>query len=735
MNLSNIEILAPAGDIESFKTAIYNGANAIYLGLGSFNARLKANSINTENLRECVKFAHLFGVKVYLTVNTLIKDEEINDFINLIKIAVDCKIDAYIVQDLGVAEILKNNFSGLILHASTQMGIHNLKGAKVAEKLGFVRIVVSRETKLEDIIEIKNNTNLEIEYFVQGALCVAFSGNCYLSSILSNKSGNRGECLQLCRLPYTAMCGDKKVDEGYLLSTSDLCLIKNLSKLINAGVVSFKIEGRLRRPGYVAQTVNSYRRAIDNINKMEIENEISKISKVFNRGEFNSGYYLDFGVPNSIINKTYNNHVGIKIGKVNNVRPFKDLFKIEILSNQTINKDDGLKFFRNNKEVGSLGVGNVEVKNNCFIIYSKQKVSIGDEVYRTLDYTLEQSVLSNVKKIEVDVEVIANIGKPFEIILKVFRDGRYIQISNSSNELCEEPKNKVVSIEDIINQIDKTNDTNFNFINIKVSTNGIFLSKSIINKTRREALDKLENTLINKFEINNNGKFVANFENSNIDNEVIQNNIYVISNTNQLKSFELNKKDIIAISPEIFSINDIQNTFEKIKKLGFENLALNLPIVCNNKDMKLIDNIISNINFNYLIVNNIWGLDYTSTHKVIAGIGLNVFSNNLKRVLKNMGVYSCVKSIESISSDVKSCYIYSYGYFPLMTLNHCPYKTIYNNECKECSFKNNLSYIDPKGRKFKIRRYKISQCYFELLNNNLIEKNNNNKSRYLDIRS
>lgn len=735
-DLSKIEILAPAGDVESFKTAIHNGANAIYLGVGSFNARLKANNINMENLRECVKYAHLFGVKVYLTVNTLVKDEELKDFIDLIKFAVECKVDAFIVQDIGIAKLLKDNFKNIVLHASTQMGIHNLKGALVAESLGFERIVVSRETKLEDIIAIKNNTNLEIEYFVQGALCVAFSGNCYFSSELAGKSGNRGECLQLCRMTYNAKVQGKEVKNGYLLSTSDLCLIKNLDTLINAGICSFKIEGRLRRPGYVAQAVSSYRKAVDCLGDIDLNKEINKLSSVFNRGVFNSGSYLEKGVPDKIINSTYNNHAGIKIGKVLGVKPFKDLFEIIIDSNVEINKNDGLKFFKNDKEVASLGVGNVVIKNGRFVIYSKQKVSVGDVVCKTLDYNNEQLLLTVKKSIPVSVEVVANQGEKLYIKASAFMDGKIISQECFSDEVCEIPKIKPLSVEDFENQINKTGNTNFEISNMKVSTNNAFMSKSLINNLRRTLFEKLEERLIHEFEKNNNVIYTEKEVDINGDLSLIeQNNIYVISDINQLKGINLVEKDIISICPQNYSVEEIENVYSKIKSQHNVRIALNLPIVTNFNDDMIIDNIIKNFKFDYLIANNISGLYYVNTYKVIAGIGLNIFSNNLKNSFLSIGVVSCVKSIESISSNVDNCYNFSYGNYSLMTLCHCPYKSIYNNTCQKCSYKNGLSYFDQKNREFKIRRYRISQCYFELLNNKTINKNKSKYNNYIDLRS
>ena len=220
--MNKMELLAPAGNFESLYAAINAGCDAVYLGLDDFNARIKAENFNTTNIYDVVRYAHLRDVKVYVTVNIIIKDEEYSSLLRMIKETIKANVDAYIIQDLGVASFLKSHFPNICLHASTQMGIHNVQGAQVAKELGFTRIVLSRETKLEDIKEIKEKTNLEIEYFIQGALCVSFSGNCYLSSFKTLNSGNRGRCQQLCRLKYQAFNGDTFINSGYLISPRDL---------------------------------------------------------------------------------------------------------------------------------------------------------------------------------------------------------------------------------------------------------------------------------------------------------------------------------------------------------------------------------------------------------------------------------------------------------------------------------------------------------------------------------
>ncbi len=202
------ELLAPAGDIKSFDAAIACGANAVYLGLGDFNARMKAENFDAASLREVVKKAHFFGVKVFVTINTIVQNSELNKLFSLVKAAICAKVDAFLVQDLGVCKLLEDRFEGIKLHASTQMGVMNVEGAKIAEEMGLCRAVLARETPLEDVKAISANTSLELEYFVQGALCVSFSGGCYLSGAECGASGNRGQCKQLCRLPYEARLGN-----------------------------------------------------------------------------------------------------------------------------------------------------------------------------------------------------------------------------------------------------------------------------------------------------------------------------------------------------------------------------------------------------------------------------------------------------------------------------------------------------------------------------------------------
>lgn len=274
------EILAPAGGMEHLIAAVRSGANAVYLGSKNFNARRNAQNFDGESLKQAVSYCHVRNVKVYVTLNTLVFDREINDLLNEIKMLSRCAVDGIIVQDIGVASIVREVCPSLTMHASTQMSIHNVSGVKALEKLGFQRVVLARELSEKEIQTIANETNLELEVFVHGALCMSVSGQCYLSSMLGGRSGNRGLCAQPCRLNFKAN------GREYALSLKDLSLIEHLDKLKNLGIAALKIEGRMKRPQYVAAAVTACKDAL-NGKKADIDT----LRAVFSRSGFTDGYF------------------------------------------------------------------------------------------------------------------------------------------------------------------------------------------------------------------------------------------------------------------------------------------------------------------------------------------------------------------------------------------------------------------------------------------------------------
>ena len=356
--MKKIEILAPAGNIDSLKAAVLHGADAVYFGLSEFNARIKADNFTFENLGEWVDFCHFYDVKVYLTLNIMIKENELDRLALYIRQAVLCNIDAFIVTDLATVKLCKEIAPSVPMHFSTQFGVHNLEGAIQAKKLGATRVILSRETTLAEIERIKEGVDIEIEAFVHGALCVGFSGNCYLSSMIDGNSGNRGLCKQPCRRLYESSVTDK---EGYYLSTNDLCLINNLDSLKKCGVTSFKIEGRLKSAEYVASAVYAYKKALVNDLKRE---DVDRIKSSYARTFTEEGYL--FGKNFDIINTKLQNSAGLEIGKVVKIEQLKNgLKKIYFSSNKKLQKGTGLKFIYIKKELGgsTLSSSNLEKGN------------------------------------------------------------------------------------------------------------------------------------------------------------------------------------------------------------------------------------------------------------------------------------------------------------------------------------------------------------------------------------
>ena len=328
------ELLAPAGDMECLKWAIEAGCDAVYLGGSRFGARAFSKNFNDVELGQAINYAHLYGVKVYLTCNTLVYESEVEGFVDFVRFAYQKGIDAVLIQDLGMYDLIHQKFPDLEIHASTQMHIHNLEGAMVAKKLGFKRIVLARETNLETIKKIKEETGLDIEVFVHGSLCVSYSGQCLFSSLVGGRSGNRGSCAGSCRLPYDILSKDNEVlnkDKKYPLSMKDLCAISSIGNLIDMGVNSFKIEGRMKSREYVYLVTKLYRDAIDSYlktGKVFINYDIlGKLKKVFNR-EYTLGY-LNNVSNNDVINGKQPNNVGVKIGNVIKIKGKNILFVVQ----------------------------------------------------------------------------------------------------------------------------------------------------------------------------------------------------------------------------------------------------------------------------------------------------------------------------------------------------------------------------------------------------------------------
>lgn len=501
--MKKMELLSPAGSFEALEAAITNGADAIYLGGKKFGARAFANNFDDEEIVKAINYAHLYGVKIYVTLNTTIYDDEVQSFIDYALFLRKNGVDAVILQDLGMVDLLRKILPDLEIHASTQMHVHNLRGVKLLEDMGVKRIVLARELSLDQIKKIKEQTKVELEVFGHGALCISYSGQCLMSSLVGGRSGNRGECAGTCRLPYELIKEENgvkkkiKTDGSYLLSTKDLNTLENLTDIIESGISSLKIEGRMKRSEYVGLITSLYRKAIDAYyegDSFKVSEEmILEMKKIFNRG-FTKGHL--FKAPNEdLMNPLRPNHMGILIGKViainNNLMSIKLEYHlvqgdgIRILSTQ----DDGFivnKLYKNGKLVNRADRGDkVELE-------IRSMIKVGDEVVKTSDIiqlqTLKDSYTKSHARIKVDLVLDAFINKEMTLMVD---DGNNCIFVSSDYTVQEALKNST-SKEEIHKQLMKTGNTPYTARNININgDSNVFIPISAINDLRRKALDKL----------------------------------------------------------------------------------------------------------------------------------------------------------------------------------------------------------------------------------------------------
>lgn len=713
-----LELLAPAGDMTAFETALMSGADAVYLGLDDFNARMKAQNFTSENIADVVKRAHFYGAKVYVTINTILQNEEFTRLISLVKSAVCAKVDAFLVQDIGVCKVLKDCFPDICLHASTQMGVHNLYGAQVAKEMGVSRVVLSRETKLEDIKAIKENTDLEIEYFVQGALCIAFSGNCYLSSVEQGASGNRGLCKQMCRLSYKAKAG-KDEDGGYLFSARDLCLAKSVNQLARAGVCSFKIEGRLRREGYVATAVQTYRKAVDFASRdrdyIPSKSEMRDLKVAYSRGEYLERAYLDDGTP-FVVEKRFNNHTGVKIGYVKSVKEFKDgLFEIFIVSDKELEKGDGLKFFDKDVEKASLGVGQANKACGTYSVVSKTKVKPGWQVNLICDAKNDKIALSEQRYVPIAISVVAKAGKPLEMTASATTRKGVVSVTKAAATL-EKAQNAPTDANDISASCSKTADSGFSVRECVVDTDGVFAPKSVINALRRDVLCALKEEIINanspkKVGINQEkiDEYLAmKFENVKAER-------LFVAMENEYGDFA-KKGEKTAIYPSVYSATSVKRLLDEYD-LDESEVALGLPIIANGKDIAAIEKLLADMpKIKTLVSHNVYGLYFAKKgYEIVAGQGHNIANGYAVLAAEQLGAHAYEPSLEYrdfAAHDTIKRYAPSKD-IALMTFAHCPYKTIYGNDCKNCRYKGDIS-VSREKRSYVIKRTRVAGCYFGL---------------------
>jgi len=652
------------------------------------------------NLEKAIDYAKTRDVAIHLTLNTLLKNDELMPAVELAQKAYEFGVDAIIVQDLGLAKILMKEFPDLPLHASTQMTIHNLDGVLTAQTLGFKRVVLSRELSLPEISYICDHSDIEIETFIHGALCISYSGRCLFSSMVGGRSGNRGKCAGPCRLPYELLDENSHLsDKGYLLSPKDFCGLNYIPSLINAGVSCFKIEGRMKTPEYVATVTKIYRKYIDEfLEKSEIniqEKDKIDLMQVFNRGGFSSGHLEPDSQP--LIFKEKSNNMGILAGSVAKYHPNKG--HIFLSTNTSLSVGDTIMVEKENTKytISELMINekNVSSASDGFIEIGRMKgnINVGDKIYKLADKALTDSALLLVKSENKKIKLNAQITIKENELITLYvvplteKNSFYqdVRITVHSDTYVQKASSLPATKEQIISRLSKTGETPFEFQEINVSLeDGLFIPVSTLNQLRRKALDLLEETILKKYKRTSRNVSVSSLSINNINPEP--------KITLQLNQLDLNKSyenielvDNIYIPFSYFLKKDYKLLLEKLSCTA--NLYIYFPSIIRNNYHSLIEHnlkeILGSFSITGLVLQNLGDISLLESleipikdYDIVANDTLNVFHNHTIEDLKEIGFNRITASqelnkLDLLNLDPSNLEIIVYGRTPLMTTQYC----------------------------------------------------------------
>jgi len=683
------ELLSPVGSMSSLYQAVHNGADAVYLGGKKFGARMFADNFTEVELKKAINYCHLYGVKIYITVNTVVFDNEIDDFIKYIEFLYLNGVDAVIMQDIGMITLVKEKFPDLEIHASTQAHNHNEEGIKLLKSLGVSRVVLARELSLNEIKNI--NVDIEKEVFIHGALCVCYSGCCLFSAMNTNRSGNRGECVASCRLPYKLYKNNEqiKTSGNYLLSMRELNTSSYIKQILESDVVSLKIEGRMKSPEYVGFITKFYRTLIDkyyNNEDLTISiKELDQLKSLFNRNFTNGYLFNEYG--KDVMNIQNQNHIGLEIGKVIEVNNKH----IKIKLTHDLHQEDGIKFIEedkgmivnklyNNKMflVNKIEKGNVAIVDNKIGLKSLSNVSL--TINKVL---LEQLNKYQEKKISITYKVKAIIDNKLEISIN---DG--VNKVTVLGNVVESSLSRPIDKGNIINQLSKLGNTPFavSDINIEMGEN-IFISLKELNELRRNLVEKLieKRTYIPNKKVNT----LTNKSKDNFDKKI---KIGILVRTEeQLLTALDNRVDYIYVTDFVL-FNKYSNN---------KNVYLRTDRVTSN----FIDYSNKNILATELGAIN----KYSKDNNVCSDYYLNINNSKSVNVLEKLGIKRVclspeIKFFNKIDSDI-DIEIIIYGRLELMITKYCPLNMILNKDNKKCNIclSKDMFYLsDVQNRKYPL---------------------------------
>ena len=718
MDRQSVEILAPAGNIECARAALNAGADAIYLGYSSFSARAGAENFGDDELKEIVREAHLYGAKVYAAMNTLVKDGELFEFLSALLKVWNAGADASIMQDIFLGRAVKSAYPEIELHLSTQAGVCNENGALFAGKCGFSRVIPARETKIEDIKKIAKI--IETEAFAQGALCTCFSGQCYFSSFAGGLSGNRGRCKQPCRKKYAY---DRAgAEKGYALSLSDLSLGEAAMVLAEAGVKSFKIEGRMRRKEYVAAATLYYDKIFCGAGEAEISRALSDLKRAYNRGNYTAG--LAFGQDKRFLSPFVQGHIGEKIGVVKVVNG-----KYFVETRENFSTGDAFKILREKKEVGGAvfaGAATGGAGARGIYISSKERLKNGDGAFVTTDTKAFARVLSARKKREIRIEICMIAGEHGE--------AKCGDVSVKTAAVLGKAENRALTEYEIADCFKKTDGLPFEVSFSEIRTNNAFLPKSQLNAFRRDFYEALsdryagerrEKLDISAFALENAGeKFEAE---EKFGGAAVLARKFLGAETGV--KFAIAKPDDYS---EFFggAAERLRGIFGGLSADKKTERYLYYPAYATGKTEEAIAAALESGILDGIYAENYSGAEFAEKHgvKLIFGAGANVTNAVAAREilkLENLAGVALSKEISAVEQQKIAMGIrkinpgiavlaLNCGGIKTMDLCYCPF----GKTCGACDKRDFYTLTDENERKFSVRRYKdgLGECRFEIFN-------------------
>ena len=714
-----VEILSPAGSYESLKAAVAAGADAVYIGGSRFGARAFADNLEEASLLEAIDYVHLHGKQIYLTVNTLLKEREMEqELYEYLLPYYRQGLDAVIVQDIGVLKFVREQFPNLPVHASTQMTITNVSGAKFLESLGVERVVTAREMTLPEIAEIAKETTLEIESFVHGALCYCYSGQCLYSSLIGGRSGNRGQCAQPCRLPY-------KVNgkTSYVMSLKDMCALELIPDLIEAGIYSFKIEGRMKKPEYVAAVTSIYRKYVDlYLEKGRAGFHVTKEDKeilmdLYNRGGFHSGYYKTWN-GKEMLSLKRPNHAGVPAvqvlkqqGKEVKIKALVDLHKGDILElpdqeNYTLGKV---------VEAGT--TTSVSVK--CKKPLSKGMIWNRTRNEELLCMLREQIVERKVQE-KINGKLILSSGNRAKLELNY--GGIHVCLEG---EEVQEALNQPMESGRIEKQMRKTGNTGFVFDHLDIELEGnIFVPMQALNELRRQGIEKLETAILTQYRRSDASFQMEKYIPEQVEETPVA-GLYVYVEQREQLEIALKCSSVVRIYVDCNIIRnawknpELQDMVKRTKDAGKE-FYFAMPYIFRKETKSQYENFFADMQFDGVLIRNYESFAFVKEKapdlQVVMDCNMYEFNREAKRFWKEQNVQGLTAPLELNYRElqelgIQDCELIVYGYLQMMVSAQCVRKT--TGACTKTP--GYLQMTDRKNKEFTVKNC-CDYCYNVIYN-------------------